>query len=576
MRAKQKAGRIILIILMMLVILAVCAAGTVYYLYKQQNPIIIALKDELKIFLCDIKMDKLSDKTEGLGVIDKTAETDGMEILYSGDTIRLVNYADGYYFDFPKDTVFGFANAPLYVTADSDNYTALISREYSTEDDVAGFCSHYIYGFLLDEGWRQANRVELIEDRAENNKRIITARVSGLQAGIADTYTYVSVETDTKIFVYMMFKYEYADYEQVMPQIQKGLDEFRYFRPSGEAKYGDSATAHKPYLENVNWSDETRAVYDDIVNSDSVRWGLFTDDVYETGIKEKIPELEQALDYSFPVILSYMHFGDALPVEFMEENYRNGRLVELTYQLTSSNNENLTGYTPMLDIYRGEKDEDIRQLARAVKRFGHPFLFRLNNEMNSDWTSYSGVVNMCDPEIYISVWQRIYNIFAEESVDNAIWIYNPNDKGFPPCKWNNFLSYYPGDGYVQMIGVTGYNTGTYYKEKNNEQWREFKNIYDSVEKEYAEFFDGYPWIITEFASSSHGGDKAKWIDNMFRDINHYKNIKIAVWFSSADYDPDYPNNTVVSRPYWLDETAETLQAMADGLKKAGRQSWSFE
>ena len=67
-------------------------------------------------------------------------------------------------------------------------------------------------------------------------------------------------------------------------------------------------------------------------------------------------------------------------------------------------------------------------------------------------------------------------------------------------------------------------------------------------------------MITEFASSSIGGDKAAWIDGMFKALPEYKNIKAAVWFSSADYDGDTP-----ARPYWLDETEKTTLAFKVGL-----------
>ena len=70
-------------------------------------------------------------------------------------------------------------------------------------------------------------------------------------------------------------------------------------------------------------------------------------------------------------------------------------------------------------------------------------------------------------------------------------------------------------------------------------------------------------MITEFASSSIGGDKAKWITDMFEHIDKYNNIKIAVWFSAADYD----ENGVAARPYWLDETDETLNAFKQGIQK---------
>ena len=41
---------------------------------------------------------------------------------------------------------------------------------------------------------------------------------------------------------------------------------------------------------------------------------------------------------------------------------------------------------------------------------------------------------------------------------------------------------------------------------------------------------------------------------------------MAFWFNSADWDPDYPKETVLSRPYWLDETEDTLKAFGEGVK----------
>ena len=86
-----------------------------------------------------------------------------------------------------------------------------------------------------------------------------------------------------------------------------------------------------------------------------------------------------------------------------------------------------------------------------------------------------------------------------------------------------------------------------------------------MEQQYP-IYKNFPWIITEFATSSIGGDKVKWIDDMFQNINNYPNIKMAFWFNSADYDNTKGFETVVARPYWLDETPETTEAFARGLK----------
>ena len=50
------------------------------------------------------------------------------------------------------------------------------------------------------------------------------------------------------------------------------------------------------------------------------------------------------------------------------------------------------------------------------------------------------------------------------------------DVDYPPLKWNSHVSYYPGNKYVHIIGLTGYNTGTYYKDLTGERWRSFTEI----------------------------------------------------------------------------------------------------
>jgi hypothetical protein len=54
---------------------------------------------------------------------------------------------------------------------------------------------------------------------------------------------------------------------------------------------------------------------------------------------------------------------------------------------------------------------------------------------------------------------------------------------------------------------------------------------------------------------------------MFKNLHKYPNIKIAVWFSYADFEINTDEEKKVSRPYWLDETEETLNEFKKGLQK---------
>ena len=89
----------------------------------------------------------------------------------------------------------------------------------------------------------------------------------------------------------------------------------------------------------------------------------------------------------------------------------------------------------------------------------------------------------------------------------------------------------------------------------------FAELYNDLYAAYSRWFT-QPFMITEFASSSVGGDKAAWINNMFTSIKRFDRIKMAVWWDGCDWDA----NGNIARPYFLDETPATHEAFKKGIK----------
>ena len=450
----------------------------------------------------------------------------------------------------------------LYTVCEGDGFYARISQERSPYVDVQEYIDYYFDRFTANESFRRENGLELLRDETHGKKHILTVRVTDMPEGYADTYTYVTVRSNTLYFYRALLKYDSRYNEE---ESQKAVDTFvsSFKIKPGIKDYGMS-TDFYPVIPDT-WSDETRAAYDKLTSPDGFWLGVFSTET---------EALEERLGHDFPVILKYFHLNDPFPIETLQSCWDEGKLVELTFQLTVNNNEDVFARSPVIDVLAGKYDDTLRTIAASMKEFGHPFMFRLNNEMNSDWTSYSGIVTLSDPDIYIAAWRYIYDFLEAEGVDNAIWIFNPNDNNYPPARWNNFLAYYPGNGYVQLLGVTGYNTGTYYHDVTGEIWRSFPEIYDAVEREYMPYFSEFSWIITEYASSSYGGDKPAWIREMFESFENYPNIKVAVWFDAADYDYRPGKEGIAGRPYWLAETEETLAAYREGMQ--GTESRFFD
>ncbi len=504
----------------------------------------------------------VNDKIENIDI----NSNDVKHLLNSDTSIRLVNYPNGYYIDLPSNLSFDFSLSKHYVIAENDNMKINISCDVSPYTDTFEYIKYYQNRFYLDETYQIENNIVINENRFEEINGYKTVILSLTRNTTSNeypfnTYTYAFIQTQGKNYIRIMFKTNQYN-EEFKTMYDNVISSLVVINKKGEAKnYTNFSPTTNPY-----WGEKTSNLYNSLVNSNDIKWGIFIGNSVDN-ISNDLSNLEDKLENSFDAVLLYNHLGTPLPMDTIELLIDEGKVIELTVQTCYANNEKLFGYTPMFDIIDGKKDDEIRALARELKTINTPILFRLNNEMNSDWASYSGIIGLSDPEIYTTVWKRMYNIFMEEGVANCIWIFNPNDNNYPPSNWNNFLSYYPGNEYVQLLGITGYNTGTYYAEKNGEVWKEFKDIYDEINNQYIDVFGKFPWIITEFACSSVGGNKANWITSMFENISNYPNIRFAIWFNSADYDPDYPNNSKVSRPYWLDETNETLEAFKKGFNK---------
>jgi mannan endo-1,4-beta-mannosidase len=114
----------------------------------------------------------------------------------------------------------------------------------------------------------------------------------------------------------------------------------------------------------------------------------------------------------------------------------------------------------------------------------------------------------------------------------AIHVFNPHDRAFPDFLWNHSLLYYPGDEWVDWIGLTGYNNGVAHP---GDRWRGFVEIHDPLYAEYLTWWPSMPFMITEFSSNENGGDKAAWIGECAATLQvRYPRIKVAVWFDQID------------------------------------------
>lgn len=338
------------------------------------------------------------------------------------------------------------------------------------------------------------------------------------------------------------------------------LESFQTFSPT---QYPYTRVAKKIDIDDKNWNDETKAFYKKYFSDESeLTWGIFEPDT--AGFDYTMLDYyENYYEYEFPILLNYSEFDNTYQhpnlKQRLEAAYNHGKALELTLQTTAQDSGNM-----VYDILDGQYDAFLTNYAQVIADFEHPVLFRLANEMNGDWCPYSSYNTSKDTTIYKEFYKYVYSFFEKAGAQNVIWIWNPNCDSFPNFNWNNEMMYYPGDKYVDVIGMTAYNTGTYYA-ASGEKWQEFDELYEGLYYEYCARFE-QPLMITEFSSASMGGSKEQWVTNMFNSIENYDRIKVAVWWDGCDWDA-YGN---VARSYFMDETPELLQI----FKKYLKGSWN--
>lgn len=85
----------------------------------------------------------------------------------------------------------------------------------------------------------------------------------------------------------------------------------------------------------------------------------------------------------------------------------------------------------------------------VMKELAFPITFRPWHEMNGEWFWWGR--DCCSPEEYKALYQLTVDYIREAGADNVIFVWSP-DKAFP-------MDYYPGDEYVDILGMDIYEPG---------------------------------------------------------------------------------------------------------------------
>ncbi|MEU9384920.1 glycosyl hydrolase [Streptomyces sp. NPDC048279] len=182
---------------------------------------------------------------------------------------------------------------------------------------------------------------------------------------------------------------------------------------------------------------------------------------------------------------SYSSWGDGFNAKGAQNVFGDGGLLYVSWE----------PYKPGLDkIADGSQDAYIKKYAASVRETNVPVAISFGHEMNGHW--YPWGTKDTTPETFVKAWRHVHDVFEDVGATNVIWVWSPNVVN--PVPSVKLKPYWPGDAYVDWVGIVGYWTAT--------GAHTFDTLYGPTRRQVSEFTDK-PVLISE--TSSEPGERRR-------------------------------------------------------------------
>lgn len=168
----------------------------------------------------------------------------------------------------------------------------------------------------------------------------------------------------------------------------------------------------------------------------------------------------------------YMGYGRPLPFEYVKALKDRGNLIQIALE-------------PNAGLTTVQEDDYLISLADAMGASKARIFLRFASEMNGDWVRYHG-----DPKLYIEKWRLVHRVMAERA-PNVAMVWCPY-----AMPLTHIDAYYPGDAYVDWVGINMYNV-TYFNQNKSTPAHHI-GPFDLLDPIYRKYADRKPIMIAEY------------------------------------------------------------------------------
>ena len=173
-------------------------------------------------------------------------------------------------------------------------------------------------------------------------------------------------------------------------------------------------------------------------------------------------------------------------------------------------------------ILDGSQDADLKFFAQGAAKYSGQIILALNEEVNGNSNIWSGTVRDNTPAKAIAAFRHEENII-KPIAPNIKFAYSVSHRSIPDSVANSLTSYYPGDHFVDVIGVSGSNLGT-------ETWEQ---VFGSALQTLSQYHKPL-WILFEATVQN----KAQFIEDTFTGAKKY-HLAGFLYFNQKGGDGDW-------------------------------------
>jgi beta-mannanase len=146
---------------------------------------------------------------------------------------------------------------------------------------------------------------------------------------------------------------------------------------------------------------------------------------------------------------------------------------------------------------------------------------------------------------FVKMWRHVWRVFHKQGVKNVLWVWSPNIQSKKHAAEPNLSEIYPGDKYVDWVGIDGYYYDAAAGTSNNQT---FNDVFKPTITQINQVAPKKPWIVAETGVAA-GTHKPAEITNLINAVANRSEFNGFVYFNQykggdrSDWRFDAPGDT---------------------------------